>query len=505
MKARSIGSFPVLLWLVATGGMAAMAQTWTEAVAAYEREDYATAYRGFRRYAEQGEPVAQSMLGGMYRKGQGAPHDDVEAVKWYRRAAEQGYTIAQFELGSMYRKGIGVPQDYAKAVKWYRRTAEQGYDLGQAMLGTMYEEGQGVPQDHAEAIKWYRRAAEQGYAAAQLLLGSMYRYGRGTPQDYVQAAEWFRRAAEQGHATAQYVLGIAHEAGWGVPQDYVYAHRWYNLAASLFSDPASRESGIQARERVALRLSPTQLAYAQYLAREWQPTAERGAFPSGVNPAETPTDVPTPLVKQLTGSGFRVTTDGHLLTNLHVVRGCAEVQAPPGTATSIVAYDDVADLALLQSTPAADGPVAAFRQGHGIRSGADVVVVGYPLHGIIASEPSISAGIVSALAGPGDDRRLIQITAPIQPGSSGGPVLDSSGHVVGVVVATLDALRFAHETGDIPQNVNFAIAAGAARAFLDGESVPYRTAPSTTTLATDQVAAVGKKFTVSVECWNPNT
>ncbi len=129
------------------------------------------------------------------------------------------------------------------------------------------------------------------------------------------------------------------------------------------------------------------------------------------------------------------------------------------------------------------------------------MVIGYPLRGVLASEANVTAGTVSALAGPADDRRFIQITAPVQPGNSGGPVLDLAGHVVGVVVAKLNATRIARATGDIPQNVNFAISAGTARAFLDAQSVPYETAPSTNELKPADIAAKARRFTVPVECW----
>ena len=96
---------------------------------------------------------------------------------------------------------------------------------------------------------------------------------------------------------------------------------------------------------------------------------------------------------------------------------------------------------------------------------------------------------------------MIQISAPVQKGNSGGPVLDSAGNVVGVVVSKLDALRIARATGDIPQNVNFAVSAGTARAFLDSEGVAYATAPSDKPRAPEDVAAAARKFTVLVECW----
>ncbi len=144
---------------------------------------------------------------------------------------------------------------------------------------------------------------------------------------------------------------------------------------------------------------------------------------------------------------------------------------------------------------------ATFSQGRGVRPGDDIVVVGFPLHGLLTSDPSVTTGNVSALAGPGNDRRFLQITAPVQQGNSGGPLLDLAGNVVGVVVAKLDAIKVANLTGDIPQNVNFAVSAWSARAFLDAYNVPYETAPSEPKLAARDVAAQAREFTVLVECW----
>ncbi len=80
-------------------------------------------------------------------------------------------------------------------------------------------------------------------------------------------------------------------------------------------------------------------------------------------------------------------------------------------------------------------------------------------------------------------------------------MLDTAGNAVGVVMAKLDAIRVARVTGDIPQNVNFAVSEGTARAFLDAHDVPYETAPSTDSLKPADVAAKARKFTVAVECW----
>ena len=118
--------------LVTVGTLPAAAQTFDAAVEAYERGDYATALAGLQNYAEQGNALAQSILGLMYANGKGVPKDDAEAVQWFRLAAEQGTALAQFTLGFMYASGQGVPKDDAEAVRWFRLAAEQGYATARA-------------------------------------------------------------------------------------------------------------------------------------------------------------------------------------------------------------------------------------------------------------------------------------------------------------------------------------------------------------------------------------
>jgi hypothetical protein len=96
--------------------------------------------------------------------------------------------------------------------------------------------------------------------------------------------------------------------------------------------------------------------------------------------------------------------------------------------------------------------------------------LGYPLSGLLATTANLSVGNVSALAGLDDDSRYVQISAPVQPGNSGGPLLDASGHLLGIVTAKLNAIRVARFTGDIPQNVNFALKVEVVRTFLDGSN-----------------------------------
>ena len=164
IKNRLIRRGIVALALLATlpGAPVAAGQTFDEAVAAYNRGDYATAVRGFLVHAEQGNATAQYKLGVMYNYGWGVPENDAEAATWYRKAGEQGDVKAQWSLGDMYNYGLGVPEDDAEAVRWYRLAAEQGVASAQFDLGLMYDKGEGVLKDEAEAVRWYRQGCRAG-------------------------------------------------------------------------------------------------------------------------------------------------------------------------------------------------------------------------------------------------------------------------------------------------------------------------------------------------------
>ncbi len=181
---------------------------------------------------------------------------------------------------------------------------------------------------------------------------------------------------------------------------------------------------------------------------------------------------------------------GDVVTNHHVVDGCAKVtvsRAGESHDVRVRAADAAADLALLR----ASGPVgdaAAFSRSPRARLGEAVTVAGHPLRGLLSSQLNVTSGNVSALAGIGDDAQRLQITAPVQPGNSGGPLLDAAGNVIGVVVSKLDAVRTAELTGDIPQNVNFAIKGALVRGFLDIHGVAYVRRASDVKLAPERLA-----------------
>jgi S1-C subfamily serine protease len=137
--------------------------------------------------------------------------------------------------------------------------------------------------------------------------------------------------------------------------------------------------------------------------------------------------------------------------------------------------------------------VATLRAGVGI--GEEIAVFGYPLLGTLASGGNFTFGNVSALAGLRNNSGQIQISAPVQPGNSGGPVVDHCGNVIGVVVSGLGV----HAKG-VAQNANFAISINVVTAFLDGQGIPYSTEASEYRLKGTELAKNATLMSVLILC-----
>ena len=162
----------------------------------------------------------------------------------------------------------------------------------------------------------------------------------------------------------------------------------------------------------------------------------------------------------------------------------------------VIAKDAKNDLALLR-LQSSSLPASKFRTGKNIRLGDELVAIGYPLRGILSSGPIVTTGIVNALSGANDDTSAFQMSATVQPGSSGGPIFDNSGLLVGIVRARL------LPNGPVsPQNVNFGINLATVAGFLDAHSVDYSTGPGNgKPISVGDITAQGQKSTVQVECY----
>jgi S1-C subfamily serine protease len=201
------------------------------------------------------------------------------------------------------------------------------------------------------------------------------------------------------------------------------------------------------------------------------------------------------------GTGFYVSATGYLVTNHHVGGSCTSVQTSDGTKLTLIGSDKSTDLALLQAVGKTPKASASFRQSDAL-VGEPAIVFGFPLPGILSTSGNLTTGIVSASSGIRNDPHTIQISAPVQPGNSGGPLLDQYGNVIGVVVAKLDAGRIAQIVGDIPENVNFAIKGSEVIAFLARHKITA-SAGATVRVPNEALAAAASSFTVQIVCQAP--
>ena len=148
-------------------GQVASAGPLEDGLAAAKRGDHATALKLFRPLAEQGDVVAQSMLGSFYWSGVGVRQDYAESMKWYLKAAEQGDAMAQYGVAIMHDNGQGVRQNYQRAMSWYQRAADQNLDAAKINLGIMFGRGQGVKRDLVRAYMWLDLAASGPWAESE--------------------------------------------------------------------------------------------------------------------------------------------------------------------------------------------------------------------------------------------------------------------------------------------------------------------------------------------------
>ena len=156
------------------------------------------------------------------------------------------------------------------------------------------------------------------------------------------------------------------------------------------------------------------------------------------------------------------------------------------------------DLALLEALglPAVEIPRLRNRAS----MGESVMVAGFPLQGVLAADLIVTDGIVNSLSGLASNTTQMQVSAPVQPGNSGGPLLDRSGNLVGLVVAKLDALRALVLTGDIPQNINFAVRPELIGKFLQSENLAQTPVEPGDRLDTQKLAELARNFTLKIDC-----
>ena len=210
---------------------------------------------------------------------------------------------------------------------------------------------------------------------------------------------------------------------------------------------------------------------------------------------------PGKIVSASSGSGFAVSSNGHIITNHHVIEGCQNVKIHhngKSVSAIVVTYDPQNDLALLKGNfrPSTVLPLST----NSPELLQDVYVAGYPFGRNVSTGVKVTKGIISSLTGIGNNFSNIQIDAALQPGNSGGPILDDKGNVVGVAVARLDKMKTLEEFGSIPENTNFGIKTSVVRSILESSNVSSRK-PNRRSISKTNLGKMISDGTFYLSCW----
>lgn len=208
----------------------------------------------------------------------------------------------------------------------------------------------------------------------------------------------------------------------------------------------------------------------------------------------------------MSGTGFVVSNSGHIITNHHVVKGCSEVElqgALPGATAKVMAVDEKFDLALLKTgTPVRR--IATIRHPDASRLKLDepILVMGYPMDSYVKGEYKIAQSKIIGLKGPTDEPHWIQFSDSVQQGNSGGPLLDSSGNVAGVVVGKSELYQRYGANGrpELVKKSDIAISLPVLMRFLDRHYVAYRFNGSYSYVMAKRVEEIAKGYIVNVLC-----
>ena len=515
----------VLAALALAAPVVAFAQSddWYAAwIAAMRQKDTAQAATLARDAAGRGDPRGQYAYAVMLTGGIGVPRDTAEARRLMGEAAAAADAGARNEYGKMLMRGVGGPVDLDRAYESLSAASEQGHAEAMYHLSTLLSvqtfaradavaafaaahrsalagfapafgrvgllmlQGQGVGRDAERAVEWFRQGAGKGDAQATAYLGWAMASGTGTTRDGPAGERLLTAAANTGNLWAMASLADAYRQGVVLSRDYVRAYTWATIALGRGHPSQQLRT---ARDELEKLLTPEQVTGAQRAARDWTPKALQIALPGD--------SAATPGRPASNGTAFFVSADGHALTNQHVIRGCKRLGTIEYGDATVVYQDEAADIAIVRTAKPA--PSWARFRSDPPRLGETVYAFGFPLYGRLATAGNFTAGVVSSLAGPGNNAARIQITAQIQPGNSGGPVLDEKGRVIGVTVATLKASAAGGSVA--PQNVNFAVNGAVVQARLVSSGVTPGIADDERTLRPDEVAEIARRYSTVLQCY----
>lgn len=423
--------------------------------------------RWWLRSADEGDSRGLGVVA--FGAGQkGGTGTEAKAVESLRQLAESGDQYAMYSLGRRYSEGKGLKKDEKEASRWIEKAAEKGHYLALFDIGCRYVDGDGVSKDTATGIKWLKKSAAGNDPFAIFKLALMYKNGTGVEKDTAEAVRWYEKGGFCGDASSMLNLGAMYANGDSVPKDYVKAYAWTNVAAARATDEETRKKTLTNRRLIEQNATRSQIAEGQALSRVI--VAKIESYLAKLSKSSQQESEPAPAQSTRTGTAWAVTSNGHLVTSAHVVAGASAIHVTTDSGeklrATLVKTDTKSDLALLKI----EGQTSPLFLEPSAEVGQRVATLGFPNTQIQGLEPKLTDGTVSSLSGLNDDRTTLQISVPIQPGNSGGPLVNMNGGVVGIINSRLSDAEGLRQSGALPQAVNFATKSQAVHFLLSDTS-----------------------------------
>ena len=370
------------------------------------------------------------------------------AEKWYIKACEGGVIQGCYIFGLVeyYEKG-----SLTNAKKWHKKACDGGHVSACYELNRLSKKQENFSDNLKKAYKRSCEKLEVGFEEC-------YRFGLieyYQNRDFASAKIFLKKACDGGHMPGCFNLGVV-ERKQGNLAD---AKIWWRKACNK----GNRE-GCKALKSITEELQPRI---------------------SG------------------SGSGVYVSRNGHIITNEHVISGCSSVSVGKDMEhqkpAKIIKKDSTVDLGLLKvSSKSKKGNLAA----KDAELGEQILVAGYPFLSSLGDSVKVTGGIISSTETSGiNARKQFQMSAPIQPGNSGGPIYNTKGDIVGISISRLSKISTLTKSGSIPENINFGIKSSEVTKFLASANLARRPSNAKKTLGSKGIAKLAKEQTVIVLCY----
>ncbi|MBC8411997.1 MAG: SEL1-like repeat protein [Rhodobacteraceae bacterium] len=481
-----------------------IAYQWGEGV----EQDYKQAVSWYRKAAEQGYDYAQRNLGTMYEDGKGVNQSDKLAISWYRKAANQGHSDAKKDLEALElkikNKGGGtqstIPANaYKSGDSWKCKT---GFTKRGNFCRVNVKNGYWTYD--GSAMKCYSGFKTVGLSCQKesneiLIDGNKYvgelnngkPHGKGT-MSYTDGNKY----------VGEWKNGELHGKGtYYSPEGFRFVSEFrndepYGQFTVYIPDGTIIVGDAKDEMKIATITFPDGNIYIGELNDDFERhgqgkmTYSNGTTKEGIwkeDEFQYAKNESTPknnysndeeLLPAASGTGFAVTSDGYVITNNHVIKGCTSVEIyHKGRAipASVINIDPIIDLALIKGNFTPKKFYYLSPKNAKLRMSVDVI--GYGFGKKISSYVKVTRGIVSSVVGIQNDSSRFQIDAALQPGNSGGPIINTNGDVVGVAVEKISANWAKDNLSALPENIGFGIKSSAVINFLDGNNIKYLTTP----------------------------